>query len=387
MTEARKDLREQITDRIVASLESGVMPWRKGWTNKGGVSVGLPRNAVSGRTYSGGNRLMLMMQGMDQGYADPRWLTFKQAQSLGGTVGKGEKSTPIEYWDEMPFHRRRDVDITLDGTRVKLGETPEKNAQSVKLSNGLAVDTRKLVVEAEGTKYSWRQAERSLNLLFDKTSHAFNVEQCVGLNIEPMALPKERPTVEKIAAIEKIAEGMKIDGLQLGHGGDRAYYSPGRDAVQMPNHDQFESPEAYAGTLLHELGHATGGENRLNRPLSNGFGTPEYAREELVAELCSAFASAETGVQFDDKNHAAYIGSWLEVLKSDKHAVFAAAKDASKAVDYLIDKSLAVEIKQGVEVSEPQLQAEPVKAEELVKPAKAARKRVARPEPIPEVER
>jgi len=384
MTEARKDLREQITDRIVTSLESGVMPWRKGWTNEGGVAAGLPRNAVSGRTYGGGNRLMLMMQSMDKGYADPRWLTFKQAQSLGGGVSKGEKSTPIEYWDELPFHRRRDVDITLNGTRVKLGETPEKHAQSVKLAGGLEVDTRKLVVETDGIKYSWRQAERSLNLLFDKTSHAFNVEQCNGLTIEPLAPKTERPTVEKIAAVERIAVGMQRDGLELGHGGDRAYYSPARDTVQMPHRDQFESPEAYAGTLLHELGHATGGDNRLNRPLANGFGTPEYAREELVAELCSAFASAETGVPFDDKNHAAYIGSWLDVLKSDKHAVFAAAKDASKAVDYLLEKSLAVEVEQDLGPKLDELQVDPVKAE-VVKPVKARSKKVAKTEPEMEI--
>ncbi len=384
MTEAKKDLREQITERIVASLESGVMPWRKGWTNVGGVAAGLPRNAVSGRIYSGGNRLMLMMQGMDKGYADPRWLTFKQAQGLGGGVAKGEKSTPIEYWDELPFHRRRDVDITLNGARVKLGETPEKNAQTVKLASGLEVGTHKLIVESGGIKYSWKQAERTLNLLFEKTSHAFNVEQCTGLSIEPMATKRDRPAIEKIAAVEKIAEGMKLDGLRLGHGGDRAYYSPARDAVQMPNHDQFESPEAYAGTLLHELGHATGGENRLCRPLSNGFGTDEYAREELVAELCSAFASAETGVQFDDKNHAAYIGSWLEALKGDKHAVFAAAKDASKAVDYLIEKSLAVEVKQDVEHAADELQVDPAGAE-VLEPLKVTPAKVAETEPELEI--
>lgn len=384
MTEAKQDLREQITQRIVASLESGVMPWRKGWSNLGGVPAGLPRNAVSGRVYSGGNRLMLMMQGMDRGYADPRWLTFKQAQSLGGGVAKGEKSTPIEYWDELPFYRRRDVDITLNGVRVKLGETPDKNAQFVKLSNGLEVDTRQLVVEAGGIKYSWKQAERTLSLLFEKTSHAFNVAQCTGLSIEPLATNQDRPAVERIAAVEKIAGGMKLDGLRLDHGGDRAFYSPAHDAVQMPNRDQFESPEAYAGTLLHELGHATGGENRLNRPLSNGFGTDEYAHEELVAELCSAFASAETGVQFDDKNHAAYIGSWLEALKGDKHAVFAAAKDASKAVDYLLEKSLAIEVEQELDHTAQELQVNATKAE-VLEPRKVTARKVAEPEPELEI--
>jgi antirestriction protein ArdC len=199
------------------------------------------------------------------------------------------------------------------------------------------------------------------------------------LTLGPIATTKDRPAVEKIAAVEKVASGMKRDGLKLGHGGDRAFYSPARDAVQMPNRDQFESPEAYAGTLLHELGHATGGENRLNRPLSNGFGTSEYAREELVAELCSAFASAETGVQFDDKNHAAYIGSWLEALRGDKHAVFAAAKDASKAVDYLLEKSLVVEVEKDLGLVADEVQVDPVK-EEVLKPAKARTKKVAKPE-------
>lgn len=136
--------------------------------------------------------------------------------------------------------------------------------------------------------------------------------------------------------------------------------------------------------MLHELGHATGGDNRLNRPLANGFGTAEYAREELVAELCSAFASAETGVQFDDKNHAAYIGSWLDVLKSDKHAVFAAAKDASKAVDYLLEKSLAVEIEQDLGPKVEELQVDPVKAE-VPKPVKTRSKKVAKTEPEMEI--
>ncbi|MDI1245334.1 MAG: zincin-like metallopeptidase domain-containing protein, partial [Rhodoferax sp.] len=119
------------------------------------------------------------------------------------------------------------------------------------------------------------------------------------------------------------------------------------------------------------------------RPLSNGFGTAEYAREELVAELCSALASAETGVQFDDKNHAAYIGSWLETLKGDKHAVFAAAKDASKAVDYLIEKSLGVEVEQVVDHAVEAQQVEPVKDD--LKPKKTSRKKAAKPEPEMEI--
>jgi antirestriction protein ArdC len=159
----------------------------------------------------------------------------------------------------------------------------------------------------------------------------------------------------------------------------------------MPHRAQFESPEAYAGTLLHELGHATGGENRLNRPLANAFGTPEYAREELVAELSSAFASAETGVQFDDKNHAAYIGSWLEALKGDKHAVFAAAKDASKAVDYLIEKSQGIEVEKATEIvaekgvdQSIEKTVEPTQVEavqpEAAEPKKRTRKKVAKSE-------
>ena len=349
MADEKKDLREKITERIVESLEAGVMPWRKGWKNEQGVSSGLPRNATSDRVYNGGNRLILLIEGMDKGYSDPRWLTFNQAQAMGGSVTKGEKSTQIEYWDELHFSRRNDVDILLNGSKVRLGQAPEKNAQSVQLSNGQQVDTRSLVVESAGVKHNWRQAERALNILFAKTSNVFNVEQCNGLNIEPLQDTKNIPPVVKIAAVVKLSEGMKQDGLTIRQGGNEAYYSPARDTVQIPKAEQFESPESYAGTLLHELGHATGGETRLNRQLANKFGTPEYAREELVAELCSAFAAAETGVQFDDKNHASYIGSWLDVLKEDKHAVFAAAKDASKAVDYLIDKSQDIDISKVVD--------------------------------------
>jgi antirestriction protein ArdC len=349
MNEEKKDLRDKITERIIESLEAGVMPWRKGWKNESPAPAGLPRNAASDRAYNGGNRLILMMEAMDKGYQDPRWLTFNQAQALGGSVTKGEKSTQIEYWDEIPFYRRKDVDISHNGVPVRLGEAPEKGAQSVKLGSGQEVPTRSLVIESNGTKYNWRQAERSLNLLFAKTSNVFNVEQCNNLDIQPLQEKKDIPSLAKVAAVVKIGEGMKKDGLTIRQGGNEAFYLPARDTIQVPPPEQFESPEAYAATLLHELGHATGGENRLNRQIANKFGTPEYAKEELVAELCSAFSAAETGIQFDDKNHAAYIDSWLKVLKEDKHAVFAAAKDASKAVDYLLDKSQDIDINKVVD--------------------------------------
>jgi antirestriction protein ArdC len=372
--QTKGDLRDRITGRIIESLEKGVMPWRKGWTNENSVANGLPRNATSDRVYNGGNRLILMLEAMDKGYQDPRWVTFNQANALGGSVSKGEKSTQVEYWDEMHFSKRKDVDITLNGAKVRLAQEPEKNAKTVQLSNGQQVDTQKLVVQANGANHSWKQAERSLNLLFAKVSHVFNVQQCNGLNIEPIPETKDIPPVAKIAAVVQLAEGMKKDGLTIREGGNEAYYSPGRDMIQLPKAEQFESPEAYAGTLLHELGHATGGQNRLNRPLSSGFATPEYAREELVAELCSAFASAETGVQFNDNNHAAYIGSWLSVLKEDKHAVFAAAKDASKAVDYMLEKGRDIDISK---VIDPVLE----KAKEQANPAPTV---TIAPEPEPE---
>lgn len=359
---AKSDFRQDLTDRLIAHLEQGEIPWRKGWTDKPGAATGLPVNAVSGKPYQGGNRLQLLMVAMDRGYGDNRWLTFKQAQELGGAVMKGEKGARIEYWDKMDFWKRKDVQVLdphnriVDVTGTKHGHAYIKDPATSRNLGAVSVD--QLSVRHAGQEYSWKQAEVRLGLLYGKSFVVFNARQCQDLGIEV----KGEPTIPGNEKALNIAEGMQRDGVTLLHQGNQAYYRAPADLVVMPAPEQFVTPEEYMGTLLHEFGHATGHDKRMGRPLGNGFGSPEYAKEELVAELTSVFTQAETGVAFDDKNHAAYIGSWLEALKKDKNEVFRAAKEASNAADFLIEKGRQVEMEKsrGLEHPSPAPEPEPV---------------------------
>lgn len=332
--EAKKiDVREEFTNRLIQSLEKGVIPWRKDW-KEAGIS-GMPQNAITGKDYKGGNRLILLMEGMDRGYADPRWLTFKQAQELGGGVSKGEHGVRIEYWDKMPFWKRRDVEVMKGNQRVFVDAAKGIEGNMVPLKGGEMVPKSALTATHDQKQYSWRQAEAQLDLLYGKSHVVFNVEQCRNLNIEQIQKVSEIEGFDKAKAI---VSGMEADGVKINHPSDRAFYRPGADTVTMPAPEQFNSLEAYYSTLLHELGHATGHKDRLDRPQINSFGSEDYAKEELVAELASAFTSIETGVKFDDANHAAYVGNWLQVLKNDKNEIFRAAKAAGQATDFMLER-------------------------------------------------
>lgn len=336
---ADRDIRREVTDSIITALEQGVLPWRRSWRDDG-LATGLPVNASTGRTYNGGNRLILLAAGMDAGYKDNRWLTFNQARALGGGVEKGEHGTPIEYWETKPFWKRKDIELEYQGKPVKMGTWPKTNRpKTIALADGREVDTKDVTVLQNGKRHTWRQAEQMLSMMISKVHIVFNVEQCRDLNVEPV----QRLPDPDFGKALNIMRGMQDDGVSLNHGGNHAYYNVGRDAITIPHHTQFDSHEKYVGTLLHELGHATGHPDRNNRPLGNAFGSPDYAKEELIAELTSAFVAAETGVGFDDQEHASYIGSWLDTLGKDKHEVFRAAKAASHAADYLIARGREVE--------------------------------------------
>jgi antirestriction protein ArdC len=278
-----RDIHQEVTDRIVAALETGVAPWVKPWKEtKGGT---MPHNAVTRRAYSGVNVLLLWIAAQEKGYAGSGWLTFKQAKELGGNVRKGEKATNIVFMKPLTFTE------TTEG-----GDTEEK---SVLLARGYAV---------------------------------FNIEQCDGL---PERIHSQKADnlveVETDAAFNAWVAGT---GASLRHGGNRACYSPSHDAITMPKPEQFRDLNSYKATLLHELTHWTGHKSRLDRNLRNRFGSQEYAAEELVAELGAAFLCAE--LQVDGQlQHAEYIASWLKVLKADKRAIFTAASAASKAANYL----------------------------------------------------
>lgn len=334
-SERKRDLRAEITEQIVAALEKGVMPWRRPWNDEGNT-IGLPRNAVTKRTYNGGNRLILLGEAIRRGYDDNRWLTFNQAKALGGFVKKGERGVAIEYWSVRPFWKREDVGFRYEGENVAIVTPEEENPRTVTLTDGRIVPTAVITVVTANGAYSWDQAKKHLSIPISRVHTVFNVTQCENLKIEPNTIAVD------FDKVQGIVEGMKRDGVSISLAGDAAYYLPAHDRVVMPPPQAFESKEKYLGTLLHELGHATGHAKRLARPFNNGFGSPDYAREELVAELTSMFVAAETGIGFDEPNHASYIDGWLSVLRKDKHELFRASTAASQAADYLIEHSLAI---------------------------------------------
>ncbi len=281
----KRDLYQEVTDKLIAAIEAGTAPWQRPWQNV--AAAGLPMNGTTQRTYNGVNALLLMMTAQSEGYSDNRWYTFKQANELGAQVKKGSKSTPVYFFKML-------------------------NAKGEALEEGGAAD-----------------GEQPRQIPFLTEYRVFHASQIEG--IEPMAPPVRSWT--PLQAVQQLAERMQPD---IRYGGNRAFYAPGpgRDFIQMPPEGAFPSPEAFAGTLAHELGHWTGAEHRLNRKFGT-WGTDAYAQEELRAEICSALLCAELSIATPMDNHAAYVGAWLKKLREDKFEIFRAAKDARKMVDFL----------------------------------------------------
>lgn len=278
---------DQVTERITAQLEKGVVPWRKEWKTSGFSS--LPFNHTTQKPYRGINVLLLLCSG----FGDSRWLTYRQAQEIGAQVRKGEKGTHIVFWSKFDVER-------------------------IDAATGAA-------------------EERSVPFLRQYT--VFNVEQIDGITAE---LPFDN-TFEPIPAAQALADSyLTRAGIELRHGGERAYYHPRLDYVAMPNHERFELPEAYYSTLFHELGHSTGHASRLDRKFDAGatFGSCDYSREELVAEFTAAFLCAAVGVSNErvELNHAAYIDGWLKALRDDKKLLVMAAQKAQRAADLVQGK-------------------------------------------------
>jgi len=334
-----RDLRQELTDRMVAALDQGTIPWERPWHE---IRAGRPRNLSSAHDYRGGNRLMLMMVQLEKGYADPRFGTVRQINQLGGTVNRGEKGYPIEYWGEQPFYERRDVGISYGNDRVNV-LTEDRHGVVIRgMDAGVRpwrVIAEDLAVWHEDQKLGWQQAHQSLDRLVARVSTVFNVAQTSGLTLAP-----PDPTPQAVPSIERadgLLTSMRQDGVKFETDNRSAYYVPPRDTVYLPERNRFDSAEGYYGTALHEIGHATGAARRLNRDGITGnhrYGTEPYAREELRAELFSVFMAAETGIPHDESQHRAYIQSWAKILKSDRHEIFRAASEAGKAVDYVLGK-------------------------------------------------
>ena len=292
----RTELEAKVTDRLIAALERGTVPWQRPWAASGNV----PTSVASGKPYRGINTLLLWAAQVDGGYDAPLWMTYKQAQALGGNVRKGEKGTTVVFW--------RIVERVEDGTAKKFP------------------------------------------LL--RTFTVFNVAQTEGVELPPR-FAKLTVVGEPVPVLDgaKAALDAYVDGPTVTHvRQDRAFYRPSTDSVTLPQLDQFETPEGYASTLFHELVHSTGHASRLARDTEGAcFGNETYAKEELVAEIGAAMLAAVVGVDVQVEQSAAYVASWLRALKDDRSLLISAAQQAQKAVDRIVPP-VAVEVEADADV-------------------------------------
>lgn len=287
-TEERRDVYAQVTDKIIAELEKGERPWFKPWNAAhaaGSISRPLRHN---GQPYSGINVLMLWIDAMEKGFNSPLWMTFKQALELGGAVKKGEH-----------------------GSLVVFASTFDKS----ETDNDSGEDTKRKIPFMKGYK-------------------VFNVEQISGLPAHFYATV-EAPRVDESQRLEHAERFFKNTGSVIKHGGNRAYYSLTSDHIQMPPFESFKDSESFYSVLGHEHTHWTMPEHRCGRSFDVNC---EASRglEEMIAELGSSFLCADLGIANSERDdHAAYIGSWLKVLKNDKRFIFKAAAHAQRAVEFL----------------------------------------------------
>lgn len=299
----RKEITERLTDRMLAQLEAGTAPWRKPWTGDGGM----PASISTGRPYRGYNWFAVSLDAMEKGFASRWWGTYKQIDKYGGKVRKGEKATPVIFWK-----------ILKREEKVSSGETLTKSIPMMRYYN------------------------------------VFNVEQADGLELPPRFRPVEREPLEVPAACGVALDAYK-DRPEVRHdGGDRAFYRPDTDKIHLPKESAFESPEAYAETLFHELVHSTGHQKRLDRFETGAtrFGCEEYAKEELVAEMGATLLASILGVEIDENQPAAYVASWLQKLKDDRSLLISAAQQAQKAVDLILPDGREEDTEQGNEDNE-----------------------------------
>ena len=282
-------IHQQVTDAIIADLERGTLPWVQPWGSPGiDAPLGMPNNARTGKAYSGINILLLWGAVIERGFGCQTWLTFRQAKALGGSVVKGSKGTTVCYADTF-----------------------------------IPKDERQRASE---------QGDDPAPVPFLKRYTVFNVEQCEGLPRELYLSATPSPECETIPRAEAL---IAATGADFRIGGGRAFYVPSEDYIQVPPQPAFHDQINYYRTCFHEIGHWTGHESRLGRDLSARFGSKTYAREELVAEITTAFVCATLRIK-PTVRHADYIGNWLDVLREDNRAIFRAASQASRAAAFIL---------------------------------------------------
>ncbi len=287
---------EKVAAKLISLLERNLAPWQKQW-KPGEKNFGLPHNPVSGTRYKGANMVLLAAEAIEKGYQDPRWLTFKQAQQIGARVNAGEKGTRVEYWKFE--ERRRLLDEDGQPVRDKDGNPVLETIEKLRRPKMFA-------------------------------AVVFNAEQI-----------RDMPALEEKAVTwspdERAESILKNSGAKIFHDqADRAFYRQGTDTIHLPDQSQFDSVEAYYAVALHELSHWTGEKSRLDRDLTNPFGSIGYAKEELRAEISSFMLGEELRIGHDPENHAAYVKSWIKILQDDPKELFRASAAAEKIMDYVL---------------------------------------------------
>ncbi|SRR5579885_710110 len=289
MSEEKQDVYQRVTDQIVAAIEAGVGAWRMPWHTSANF-VASPINAISRKPYRGVNTVCLWAASQAKGYTTGEWATYKQWQERGAQVRKGEKSTTVVFW---------------------------------KFANSAA--------ETDDTDGDERSGSR---LLFTRGYAVFNAAQVDGYT------PACEVVEEKNERIARADQFFQAIGADIRHGGNRAYYTPDLDFIQMPHLHAFDDSVAYYSTLAHEHTHWTATRGRCERELGKRFGDSAYAAEELIAELGAAFVSSHLQIENTPReDHAQYLQSWLKVLKADKRAIFTAASKAQQACDWLLKRA------------------------------------------------
>ena len=298
----REEYRNEMAEAFTHVLEEKGLDWKKEWSGKGGNA---PQNGITKACYRGSNAFWLSLVSMMKGYDDPRWVTMVQIMDNKGTyhpkeqwhLKAGSKATYVEYW--YPWDIKNKQALTWDQYKLEL-------------KNGRKEDEFRL-----STRYT----------------AVFNARDVEGMPEIPAV---ENHNISADEIITRLSDDMGVEILT--DGGNQAYYSPSQDKIHLPTPSSFHSEYAFNATALHELSHSTGHPSRLNRNQSGFFGTPEYAYEELVAEMCSCFMGADLQTEATPEhieNHKAYVQSWIQSIRETPETLVKAIKEAQEAANYL----------------------------------------------------
>ena len=292
-TSSARRFAERAAEKIIEQLKNGVAPWQRGWDKPEGSELP-PYNPVTGTRYRGLNSFMLSCEGTERGYVDPRWTTYRGAKKTDAQVRKGEKGVCVEYW-KFPTKQQEE----RHAAALKAGQEPKK-----------------------------------LHIIHCVYT-VFNAEQIEGMP----SLESELKKVNEWEACSRAESLLKASGARIEHrSGIRAFYRRSEDLIVLPKQTQFHSPEAYYSTALHELGHWTGHESRLDRSelMKGNFGSAEYAKEELRAEMTSVTVNGILRLPHDPNSHASYVASWIKTLEDNPNELRHAARDAGRMSDYIL---------------------------------------------------